>query len=114
MDDKVSYPILLSEKENYEAAMNKSRIVEMTNKKLDLERQLKHYIKVKKRWDKADSSLKITGTVLAGGSAVVGAVVAGLTIPIAVPIVLGSFTSGETIITSGLVMGLTNRKKIIL
>ena len=103
------------DKVNYEAAMNRSRIVEMTNKKLDLERQLKHYIKVKNRWDKAGSTLKITGTVLAGSSAVVGAVVAGLTvpltIPIFIPIVLGSFTAGETIITSGLVMGLTNRKK---
>jgi hypothetical protein len=106
---------LLSEKENYEAAMNKSRIDEMSNKRLELDRQLKHYLKIKKRWDKADGSLKITGTILAGTSAVVGAVMAGLTvpltIPIAIPIVLGAITAGETIITSGLVMGLTGRKK---
>jgi hypothetical protein len=110
------YPsLLLSEKENYEAAMNKSRIDEMSNKRLELDRQLKHYLKIKKRWDKADGSLKITGTILAGTSAVVGAVIAGLTvpltIPIVIPIVLGAITAGETIITSGLVMGLTGRKK---
>jgi hypothetical protein len=115
MDDKISYPSLLSDKENYEVAMNKSRIDEMSNKRHELERQLRHYIKIKKRWDKADSSLKITGTVLAGSMAVAGAVVSGLTVPLTIPIVipitLGAITASETIITSGLVMGLTGRKK---
>jgi hypothetical protein len=91
--------------------LNKSRINEMINKRQELERQLQHYIKIKKRWSNADLSVKIVGALLAAigttGGTVVGAIGA---VPIAIPIIVGSLTAGETIITSGLVLGLTSRK----
>jgi hypothetical protein len=91
--------------------LNKSRINEMINKRQELERQLQHYIKIKKRWSNADLSFKIIGGLLAAIGTTAGTVVGVIgAIPIAIPIIVGSLTAGETIITSGLVLGLTSRK----
>jgi hypothetical protein len=119
------YPRIISEQETdkiiqdrINRELNQQRIKEMMNKKLELERQLKHYVKMKNRWGRVDVGIKITGIGLAAGGAVVGVVVGVVAPPLmisllapAAPIVVGSLTAVETLITGGLVIGLTSRKK---
>ena len=92
--------------------LNKSRIDTMFNKRQELEKQLHHYKKIKKRWGQFDTALKVSGTLLAGLGTVAGAAVGAIgAVPIAIPIIIGSLTAGEGIVTSGLVIGLTGKKK---
>ena len=98
--------------------LSDARVNEMMNKKKELEKELKRYAKIRKRWGRADVGIKITGIVLASTGAVAGiltGVIAGpLLIPIFVPslpIIVGVLTASETILTGGLVIGLTSKKK---
>jgi hypothetical protein len=121
------YPILekklitVSEKETQDMidkALNEGRVKEMMNQRDALVRDLNRYKKLRKRWKRVDTSLKVGGIITIGltgiTAAVAGVVAPPLVIPIiapAVPIVLGVLSGTESIILGGVVMGLTQRKK---
>jgi len=105
---------LRTEKQTFEmidVALNKSRIDEMFNKRDELHRRLCHLKKMKCRWGEADICLKITGIIAAGTGIVAGAVTAILTPPLIVPMLVAALTAGESVLTSGLIIGLTSSKK---
>ena len=84
----------------------------------DLMNLLKQYKKLRKRWKRVDTSLKVGGILVIGltgiTAAVTGVIAPPLIIPIiapAVPIVLGVLSGAESIVLSEVVMGLTQRKK---
>ena len=116
----VSSPNILSEAETqklFDAKLHEDRIKHMNSEYDTLKRDLKHYIKLKKKWNNVDLGFKVTGLVvisITGISAAICGTLAGpLIVPFtapAVPIVLGVLSSGESLLLSGLVMGLTKRK----
>src|SRR5438093_9059515 len=117
------YPLIKSEdevKDMIDKSLNESRIKEMHSQQASLEKDLKHYKKIKRRWNNADLALKITGTALACSGAIagvcVGVIAPPLLIPLFVPsltIIVGVLTAAETGITSGFVIDLTSRKKAV-
>jgi hypothetical protein len=55
--------------------------------------------------------LKITGIIFAATGIVAGAVTAVFTPPLIVPLLVTALTAGESVLTSGLIIGLTSSKK---
>ena len=91
----------------------------MLEKKAALEKDLKHYKKLKSTWNRIDLGLKIGGGILVGSMTIAG-VVCGvvvaphLLIPILapqVPIIIGAVEGGLATILIGLNIGVTSRKK---
>ena len=122
MSSENIYPVIKTEEateQMIDKALNNSRIKEMLNQRDALVKDLKHYTKLNKRWKRVDLWFKLTGVIIIGATgisaAIAGTVIApGLLIPVlypAVPIVLGVLSGTESIILSGIVMGLTGRKK---
>ena len=116
------YPALLkTEAETLQMidnALNNSRIVEMKNQRGILQKDLKRYTKLKRRWKKFDLALKISGITIIGltgiTTAIVGTISAPLMIPLFVPLLpmgMGIIGAVETTIFSGIIMGLTTKKK---
>ena len=84
-----------------------------------LEKDLKRYKKLKKRWKKFDIALKISGLSIIGLTGITTAIVGTLAaphllIPLFVPLLpmgMGIIGVVETTIFSGVIMGFTTRKK---
>ena len=106
------------------ATIKKGRLNEFMNEKKKLEDLLTHYIKIKKRWTKADSVLKITGITIGALAALTGTIIASIpTVGIAAGIVatsltativsgtIGGFSALELFLTESLSIGLTSKKK---
>ena len=115
------YPIIKTELEVNEMinkSLNQSRITEMSNQRNILQKDLKRYIKLKKRWKRVNTGFIITDVVVIGitgvAAALTGAVIPpALIIPIltpAVPIVLTSLGVLETVALTGLEIGIFKRK----
>src|SRR6266436_2999269 len=115
------YPLIKTEqevKEMIDKSLNQSRITEMNNKRLVLEKDLKRYKKLMKRWKKVNKGFIISGVILVGltgiGTIITSAVIPPvLLIPIftpIVPIVLGSLGVVETITFTSLELGIFKRK----
>ena len=124
MDENI-YPKVFNEEETDKIisdkinnALNIARIGEMNLQKDILKKDLKRYNKMKSRWGKIDVGLKVSGAIFASTGAVVGVLVGTLTGPFIIPlllpsmpIIVGVITASETLITSGLVIGVTSKKK---
>jgi len=112
------YPLIVSEQETklyidkmVDKNVNEFRIKEMMSQKMSLEKDLHRYKKLLRRWKKADAILTIGGVMSLGLNEIliIGIPFAGVA-PIFLPI-LGVVGIAEAILFSGLVMGLTNKKK---
>src|SRR2546430_7906073 len=102
------YPVIKSESEvniMIDKKLNQSRISEMNNQKAILEKDLKRYRKLGKRWKTVNKGFIIGGVIITGltgvGAAITGAVVppvllVSILMP-AIPIVLASLGIVETI-----------------
>lgn len=88
-----------------------SRQQYMLDKQNELKRQLLHYTKIKNRWSKADSSLKIISIGLAFSTTLSAAITGGFLTPIIIPTILASFSAFQTSISGILIVGLTGKKK---
>ena len=60
------------------ATIKKGRLNEFMNEKKNLEDLLVHYIKIKKRWTKVDSVLKITGITIGGLAGLTGTILTSI------------------------------------
>ena len=102
------------------------RVSEFMNEKKKLEDLLIHYSKIKKRWTKADSILKITGITLGSvgiltatiiGSIPTLGIVAGVVgtslTSVIVSGVLGGFSTVDLFLTETFSIGITSKKKKI-
>jgi membrane glycosyltransferase len=113
--------VILSEEDTkklFDKKLNEERIKHMNLEYETLKTNLKHYTKLKKKWDKIDIGFKITGITIISitgiTAAICGTVVGPLLVPLlapAVPIVLGVISASESVLLSSIVMGLTTRKK---
>ena len=98
--------------------LSKARINEMLNQKATMEKTIKHLKKIKTRWGRIDVGIKVSGVILAASGAVAGVIVGTISGPLLIPIfvpslpiIVGSLTAAETLITGGLVIGLTSKRK---
>ena len=73
--------------EKYNKNLSDARIKEIQAKRHEIEKNLKHYKKILKRWKKIGNVLKIRSIIIVGGSAVVS-VILGFGV-FATPFVLG-------------------------
>ena len=115
------YPNILNEQETqklFDSKLNETRIKYMIHERDGLVEKLKHYKKILKKWKRLDKGFKITSVGIIAttsiAAAITGTVSAPLLIPIyipAIPIVLGSLSAIESVVFSGIIMGLTARKK---
>ena len=118
MDNKL-YPELPEEKILYDKDMidkvNKNlsdaRIKEIQGKRQEMEKSLKHYKKILKRWKRIENFLKITSIVIVGGTAITSMVLgfSTFTLPI-VYAVLAGVGATEGIISEALVLGVVKKK----
>ena len=94
--------------------LSDSRVKEMMNKKIELEKELKHYKKVRLHWTRLDSTIKIVGTVATVITAVGASVTASI---VGVPIVIPGILAGISAVNAGLseivIVGWTSKKKKI-
>ena len=99
------------------ATIKKGRLNEFMNEKKNLKDLLTHYIKIKKRWTKADSVLKMTGITIGALAGLTGTIVASIstlgisTIPMIIGGVVGGFSAFDLFLTESLSIGLTSKKK---
>src|SRR5829696_5299724 len=94
--------------------LSDARVNEMMNKKKELEKELRHYVKVRKHWTRLDSCIKIIGTfaaVTASLGATVTATISG--VPFIVPAILAGIAAVDGALTEIVVVGWTSRKKKI-
>ena len=104
----------------YFTHLENNRIQEFLSEKRKLEDRLEHYKKIKNRWTKADSSIKITGVTIVGILSVATCVFTGVgslgiapTTAIIVSSVFGGFNALYLFITEGISIGITSKKKKI-
>ena len=115
------YPVIKSESEvniMIDKKLNESRISEMNNQKAILEKDLKRYRKLGKRWKNVNKGFIIGGVIITGltgvGAAITGAVVppillVSILMP-AIPIVLASLGIVETITFTAIEVGVFKNK----
>jgi len=90
--------------------MQQSRLSELKNLQENLEEYLLHYKKIKKRWTKVDSSVKIIGVGLVGITSLTAAVVAPVVnIPI-LTMILSGIAAGKVVLTETISIGYTSKK----
>ena len=112
-----TYPIIKSAEETKELvnkAINPMRVKEMLLQRDILNKDLKRYQKLNKRWKKVDKSIKISATIFIGLTSIATAISSPLIIPLVypwIPIFLGVLSGTESILLGGTVFGLTNKKK---
>jgi hypothetical protein len=96
-----------------------NRINEFLLEKKKLEEKLSHYKKIKKRWTKADSAIKITCMSLAGIITIATSVIGGLTPAILgatagiITGVMGGVGGVQLFLGEGVSIGVTSKKKKI-
>ena len=111
------YPIIKSAEETQELVnktINPMRVKEMLLQRDILNKDLKRYQKLNKRWKKVDKSIKISATIFIGLTSIATAISSPLVKPLVypwIPIVLGIVSGTESILLGGTVFGLTNKKK---
>src|ERR1700710_2019760 len=94
--------------------LSEGRVKEMLNKKQELEKDLRHYKKVRSHWTRLDSTIKIIGTVAAVSASLGATVTATITgIPFIVPAILAGIAALDGALTEIVVVGWTSRKKKI-
>ena len=85
--------------------ISKSRAIEIINKQKELDKDLKHYKKLRDKWKKANSVIKVLGigigsTLAVGGVVVGGIMSSGIVIPILIPTIIGGVGVIETTIST--------------
>ena len=97
--------------EKLDEKLNESRIKYMLNERDSLNKDLKHYRKIHRRYKKLDLGFKISSGILIGITGITAALVSGPFIVPVLPVVLGALSAVESAIFTGLFKGLTSRKK---
>src|SRR5271167_2359807 len=95
--------------EKYNKNLSDARIKEIQGKRNELEKNLKHYRKILKRWKKIGNVLKITSIIIVGGSTITSMVLGFgvfgiLSVPLIIAI-LAAVGGTEGIISEALVLG---------
>ena len=93
--------------------LSDARIKEIQCKRAELEKSLKHYKKILKRWKQIDSALKIGSIIIVGGLGVT-TIVLGIGF-LATPLILGILAAvgtSEGIISEAIVLGVVKKKVI--
>ena len=118
MSNENIYPNIITEEETrkifnekLDQKLNESRIKYMLHERDFLDKDLKHYRKIHKRYKKLDLCFKISSGILMGATGIAAALVSGPLIVPVLPVVLGSLSALESVIYTGLFLGLTSRKK---
>ena len=94
--------------------LSNARVKEMLNKKQELEKDLRHYKKVRSHWTRLDSTIKIIGTVAAVSASLGATVTTMITgVPILIPAILAGIAALDGALTEIVVVGWTSRKKKI-
>ena len=99
-----------------EGKLSKARATEIINKQKEMEKELKHYKKLCRKWKNAGNALRIIGisggcVITAAGGITAGIASAGVAVPIVVPTVLASVGVIETAITQSVAFGYIRKKK---
>src|SRR5829696_2171641 len=116
---QILYPSIVIKTEAETNAMineklSQARVVEMMNKKKVLEKELRHYVKVRKHWTRLDSCIKIIGTTAAVSASLGATVTATISgVPFIVPAILAGIAAVDGALTEIVVVGWTSRKKKI-
>ena len=88
--------------------LNREKILEMNNKLEDLNKILFHYVKLKKRWNKINNIVKITGLSLAGTTIVLGGFISsGIVLPLSIVAVSASSITTSSMIVGSMLAGLS-------
>src|SRR5437773_8687869 len=93
--------------------LSDARSKEIQGKRNELEKSLKHYKKILKRWKQIDSALKIGSVIIVGGLGVT-TIVLGIGF-LATPLILGILAAvgtSEGIISEAIVLGVVKKKVI--
>src|SRR3977135_3421700 len=96
--------------EKYNKNLSDARIKEIQGKRNELEKNLKHYKKILKRW-KIGNVLKITSIIIVGGSAITSMVLGfgAFALPLVLAI-LAAVGRTEGIISEAIVLGVIKKK----
>ena len=97
--------------EKYNKNLSDARIKEIQGKRNELEKNLKHYKKILKRWKKIGNVLKVTSIIIVGGSAITSMVLGfgAFALPLVLAI-LAAVGGTEGIISEALVLGVVKKK----
>ena len=92
--------------------LSDARIKEIQGKRNEMEKDLKHYKKILKRWKHLGNVLKISSIIIVGGSAVTSIILGfgSFTTPLILGI-LASIGATEGIISEGFILGIVKKKK---
>ena len=97
--------------EKYNKNLSDARIKEIPGKRNEMEKSLRHYRKILKRWKLIGSVLKIGSIIIVGGIGVTS-IVLGIGI-LAAPLTLGilaAIGAGEGIISEAIILGVVKKK----
>lgn len=125
MNTENIYPNIIPENEVLEIVENKiqentseSRKLFMIDKINQMKEQLKHYEKIRDRWTKVDSTIRITGLSLSFISAVTATILStGTFVPLVIAPIAGGVLAGtaafKTALTEIITISVTSKKKKI-
>jgi len=108
MADKSLYPIIQSKESEL---LLQSRVKEMLDKKLELEKELKHYAKIRKNWTRIDSTLKISAIILAISTSAAVSVVIPMAVTFIIPTTVAVASATSVLAIEGFVFRVSSRKK---
>ena len=97
--------------ENYNKNLSDARIKEIQGKRQEMEKSLRHYKKILKRWKMIGSMLKIGSIVIVGGIGITSIVLGfgAFALPITLGI-LATIGASEGIISEAVVLGVVKKK----
>src|SRR3981189_479813 len=97
--------------EKYNKNLSDARIKEIQGKRNELEKNLKHYKKILKRWKKIGNVLKIKSIIIVGGSAITSMVLGfgAFALPLVLAI-LAAVSGTEGIVSEAIVLGVVKKK----
>lgn len=116
MSTEKLYPDLTGTVDSLDSKLSKARATEIINKQKELEKEPKHYKKLRHNWKHAGNVFRIVG-ITAGGvltaasGVAAGVASAGIAVPIVVPTVLACVGVTETMITQSVAFGYIRKKK---
>jgi membrane glycosyltransferase len=108
MTNETLYPVIPTKESEL---LLQSRVNEMLDKKSELERDLKHYKKVRTHWTRFDSTLKIVGVVLTVSTSITASVLIPLAAPVIIPTILAAVSAINAGLTETVVVAVSSRKK---
>ena len=103
------YPIITDNNFDTITQIQQSRVRELEGLSQSLKDLLEHYKKIKKRWTKIDSGVKIIGVSLASLTATVAAIIAPFNLVLVASILTG-ISAGKSVLVQSVSVGFTSKK----